>query len=94
MSRGGANGPRWSPNGRALYYRAGNQMVRVQVADGDVFSFESPETLFDTSAYLSGHDLAPDGRFLMLRRTDNDASGRPHVVLNWFEELQRLVPTK
>ena len=69
-------------------------MVRVQVADGDVFSFGRTETLFDTSTYLRGHDLAPDGRFLMLRRTDNDASGRPHVVLNWFEELQRLVPTK
>jgi Tol biopolymer transport system component len=94
VSRGGASGPRWSPNGRALYYRSGNQMVRVQVADGDVFSFGSAETLFDTSAYLRGHDLAPDGRFLMLRRTDNEASGRPHVVLNWFEELQRLVPTK
>jgi Tol biopolymer transport system component len=93
VSRGGANGPRWSPNGRALYYRSGNQMVRAQVADGDVFSFGSTETLFDTSTYLRGHDLAPDGRFLMLRRTDNDASGRPHVVLNWFEELQRLVPT-
>jgi hypothetical protein len=80
--------------GGAFYYRSGNQMVRVQVADGDVFSFGTPETLFDTSMYLRGHDLAPDGRFLMLRRTDNDASGRPHVVLNRFEELQHLVPTK
>jgi serine/threonine-protein kinase len=94
VSRGGANGPRWSPDGQALYYRSGNQMVRVQVADGDAFSFGSTETLFDTSTYLRGHDLASDGRFLMLRRTDNDASGRPHMVLNWFEELQRLVPTK
>ena len=41
VSRGGANGPRWAPNGRALYYRSGNQMVRVQVADGDAFSFGS-----------------------------------------------------
>jgi hypothetical protein len=69
-------------------------MVHVQVADGDVFSFGSTQTLFDTSTYLRGHDLAPDGRLLMLRRTGNDASGRPHVVLNWFEELQRLVPTE
>ena len=44
-------------------------------------------------------DISPDGqRFLMMKETGLAASGvvRPrkiNVVLNWFEELKRLVPT-
>jgi hypothetical protein len=37
------------------------------------------------------YDVAPDGRFLMLA----EDSSRPtilNVVLNWTEELKRLVP--
>ena len=38
-------------------------------------------------------DYGPNGeRFLMVK--DESASGRLNVVLNWTEELKRLVPTK
>jgi hypothetical protein len=37
------------------------------------------------------YDVAPDGRFLMLVRDRREAP-TIHVVLNWFEELERLVP--
>ena len=42
--------------------------------------------------------VAPDGRFLMVRLggapTDHTTAAPELVlVLNWFEELQRLVPT-
>ena len=41
-------------------------------------------------------DVAPDGRFLMLKPSGR-AAGAPQkniiVVQNWFEELKRLVPT-
>lgn len=44
-------------------------------------------------------DLAPDGeRFVMVNPGDFAASGASQplivVVLNWFEELKRLVPVK
>ena len=46
------------------------------------------------------YDLSPDGqRFLMIKvqptSADEAESGTPTlvVVLNWFEELKRLVPT-
>ncbi len=44
-------------------------------------------------------DIAPDGqRFLMVKpggAPTDDATAAPDLVLvqNWFEELQRLVPT-
>ncbi len=42
---------------------------------------------------LPNYDVSPDGeRFVMVK--DDSASGRINVVLNWLEELKRLVPTK
>ncbi len=42
------------------------------------------------------YDISPDGqRFLMIKEADEE-EGQPdqiNVVLNWFEELKRLVPT-
>ncbi len=42
------------------------------------------------------YDVAPDGqRFLMIKEADEGEGqlGQINVVLNWFEELKRLVPT-
>ncbi len=44
------------------------------------------------------YHVAPDGRFLMMRQgsaATDDAPASPELVLvlNWFDELQRLVPT-
>jgi hypothetical protein len=49
------------------------------------------------STNVRGYDLLPDGRVLTLvPATDPGATPRPEirVVLNWFEELKRLVPVK
>ena len=43
------------------------------------------------------YDVGPDGRFLMIQPeagSDGQVQSTPiNVVLNWFTELQRLVPT-
>ncbi len=40
------------------------------------------------------YDISPDGqRFLMIKAVEGSQSGQINVVLNWFEELKRLVPT-
>ena len=43
--------------------------------------------------FESDYDVAPDGRFLMIK-PDPAESGPAHVkvVLNWFEEVKRRVP--
>jgi hypothetical protein len=58
--------------------------------------------VFDGSAYIGGgaqgggrtYDVSPDGsRFLMVKAGSADqAPASLVVVLNWFEELKRLVP--
>ena len=45
------------------------------------------------SHYLNPH-FSPDGRsFVMIQRSAEAKRNKIHVVLNWFEELSRLVPT-
>lgn len=60
-----------------------------------------PTLLFD-GPYISragenggsqSYDVAPDGRFLMIK-PNLSSSGRLVVVQNWVEELKRLVPSK
>ena len=50
---------------------------------------------FISVATYRNYDISPDGqRFLMMNMKGPDGT-RPkiNVVLNWFEELKRLVPT-
>jgi hypothetical protein len=49
-------------------------------------------------ASARAYDLAPDGRFVIIRSAQADAGGGTAsnmiVVQNWTEELKRLVPAK
>ena len=53
---------------------------------------------YEFSRFSRDYDIAPDGRkFLFVKRAgdDGDESATPEVILvqNWFQELERLVPT-
>ena len=41
------------------------------------------------------YDVSPDGqRFLMIRSEGHPPATELRLVMNWHEELKRLVPTK
>jgi serine/threonine-protein kinase len=94
--------PVWSPDGKELFYRSGNRMMVVLIQTDPTFSPGKPKVLFEgsyvsesTPAGYPYYDIHPDGeRFLMMKEGElaQDQS-QIHVVLNWFEELKRLVPT-
>lgn len=70
--------------------------MRVPVAPEPSFRASPPETMFEApgAAGWSTYDITPDGqRFLMLRG-DPAEFRELHVVLNWTEELRRLVPSE
>ena len=73
ISTGGGTAPLWSQDGTELYYRAGRAMMAVAVETGASFTAGRPETLFE-GPYLDdlarNYDLAPDGRFLMIKPAD------------------------
>ena len=101
ISTEGGTEPAWNPNGRELFYRSGDKMMAVDIATQPGFTVGKPRALFAgwyeaTPATFSNYDVTPDGqRFLMLKRNEQEASAptQINVVLNWFEELKRRVPT-
>jgi len=90
----------WAPRGQELFYRNGEAMMVVGIKTEPTFTAGSPVALF-TGSYVIGepvvdYDISPDGqRFLMIKEADEEEGqpGQINVVLNWFEELKRLVPT-
>jgi serine/threonine-protein kinase len=96
VSTGGGFLPQWSRDGKELFYVTGDALVAVAVgSDG---SFGTPRRLFDRSNYFfkpnfSIYDVSPDGkRFLMIQRDPGSVPRQLNVILNWSEELDRLVP--
>ena len=99
----GGGQPVWSPDGTELFYRSGDKTMVVSIQTQDqTLRAGRPRVLFE-GRYVSHsnppgyqyYDISPDGqRFLMLKEGElGQQQGQINVVLNWFEELKRLVPT-
>ncbi|MDA2933702.1 serine/threonine-protein kinase [Acidobacteria bacterium AH-259-D05] len=102
ISTDGGVEPRWAANGRELFYRneIGDQMRVVEITTEPTFRAGTPKLLFEGIYQRSAggsafYDVRPDGqRFLMIQAGEQGAgAAQINVVLNWFEELNRLVPT-
>jgi eukaryotic-like serine/threonine-protein kinase len=103
-----AHHPVWAPDGTALYFTPGpgGRMNEVKVSTRPTFTFGEATTFpgpFDNTPpnFERPYDITHDGRrFVGL--ADATDRGRPgkedepqiRLVLNWVEELKRLVPVK
>ena len=96
VSVGGGQEPIWSGDGSELFYRNGNQWMVTDVSTSPTFSSTQPRELFQTSfadTYGVSWDLAPDGRFLVVKPSSEGTDPNElRTVLNWFEELKAQVP--
>jgi Tol biopolymer transport system component len=98
ISESGGTEPRWSPNGRILYYREGTALVAADLGPGPGIQVRGKTTLFQGSDHFlwpqyAQYDVHPDGnRFLVVR--NRETSGGEEVpeemvvVVNWFRELE------
>jgi serine/threonine-protein kinase len=101
ISTEGGTEPVWNRNGRELFYRSGDKMMAVDISTQPSFAAGKPKVLFTgqylpTPGTLSNYDVSPDGqRFLMIKPGESTEAPptQINVVLNWFEELKRRVPT-
>jgi serine/threonine-protein kinase len=102
ISTDGGTEPLWNHNGRELFYRNGDRMMAVDISTQPGFAAGKPRQLFERH-YLANpignarpnYDISADGqRFLMVKPVDQEEAARTqiNVVLNWTEELKRLVP--
>ena len=108
VSTNGGSCPRWSPDGKELFYLGNdNAVMAVAVQKSPTFSLGTPKKLFQSTYVGLGPssgipwDIAPDGRFLMMRNPgtggQSDAAAalrKINIVLNWTEELKQRVPVK
>ena len=97
ISTEGGLDPRWSRDGRELFYRTRgiSRMMVVDVQTGRSFRAGKPRMLFEEQAYSYTYDVSPDGkRFLMIKSLGSaqGPSDQVTVVLNWFDELRRRAP--
>jgi Tol biopolymer transport system component len=95
ISTGGGAEPRWSADGKTLYYIAPDEhLMSVQITANQPFRTGMPKALFQTPGVLAGPyrqswSVTPDGkRFLFAASTERRAA-QFTVVLNWPAALKK-----
>lgn len=98
VSSGGGYQPRWSRDGKELFYFASEgRMMSVDVTLGASFHASAPKFLFQAPIYgggatTSNHywDVAPDGQRFLINGYGRDSAGASMtIVLNWQAELKK-----
>ncbi len=100
VSSNGGTQPRWSRDGKELFYVEGGTLMAVSVSSGPTFSAGSPRRLFENPSLRDGpgamwypnYDVSADGRqFVLPERVDlGEEAPKPsiRVVQNWFEQFR------
>jgi Tol biopolymer transport system component len=101
VSPDGGRLPRWGPNGRDLFYLHKGALMVTTLEAGPALQVGRPRVVLE-QAYPASEEgpnvhsqfeVAPDGkRFLAVLPRRTAAPLEVRVVLNWFEELERLAP--
>jgi serine/threonine-protein kinase len=109
ISDGGGADPRWSGEGRELYFRTDDGLMVASVQTSKTsLQAGKPRSLIagDYRGGLQGlgvqgftfsdYDATPDGsRFVLFPREGDGRRGHVTLVTRWFEDLQRIaVPTR
>jgi serine/threonine-protein kinase len=97
----GGREPVWDPSEKELYYRDdnGDKLFKVSILTEPAVQVGSPELLFEgrffgSSNWGRNYDISPQGDFfILIEEGEMQSAAQINVVLNWFEELKRLVPT-
>jgi eukaryotic-like serine/threonine-protein kinase len=92
ISTEGGGTPRWARNGRELFYPSDGKMMAVDIKTEPTFTAGKPKLLFE--GQFLGYNVSQDSqRFLMIQAVEPEQPATQiNLVLNWFEELKRLVP--
>ena len=94
VSSAGGQWPVWAHTGSELFFLNGNKLMTAKVDPASGIPGAIQE-LFELRNLVPevGFDVAPDGKsFVMVVQDEQRPATELRVVLNWFEELKRLVP--
>jgi Tol biopolymer transport system component len=92
-TKGGIH-PRWSRDGRELFFRQGDTLMAARV--GSALEVQTPIALFSGPFFGAGRspsfDVAADGRFLMVKADERAELKHITVVHNWMAAFDGSVP--
>jgi serine/threonine-protein kinase len=105
ISVAGGTHPRWSADGKHLYFRHENSVMEVDIdTTGSALRVGTPVKLFEglfLQAAIGGniyadYDVAPDGQRFAMLRGESRQSVPDHVVvvLDFFDELRKTFPNR
>jgi len=93
ISHGGGSSPRWSRDGRQLFYLSRDSLMAVDVSSGAEFAIRSQHALFPTAGFSTAsrasYDVLPgNAGFVMLKLRGTQRSALHLVMLdNWQAAL-------
>jgi hypothetical protein len=94
VSTNGGAQPRWSHDGRALFFRNVNELLKADITIQPSFQSGKPVVLFEGRfrqvGGVAGYDVARDGRFLLVK-DEFDTPPTLNVVINWAAEVRRAL---
>ena len=95
----GGNEPVWSRDGRKLFYLQGQKMMSVDITTQPIFKAGLTRFLHEgrfelgfPRGAISGYDISLDGQRFLRLQPPAEEPPTIAVVINWFEELKKLVP--
>ncbi len=98
VSTAGGSSPRWSADGRALFYLTlETRLVEARLSTTPTLRVDGVRTLFNASQFVQtsvsrrNYDVAHDGRFIFVRRSGDAQPGAMVVVEHFVDEVRRTV---
>ena len=100
VSSNGGQQPRWSDDGKELFYVEGETMLAVSITTSPEFSVGPVTRLFEhpslTRSFYPQYDVSADGQRFLLAAPVEVEGAEPsiRVVQNWFEEFRDRQPVE
>jgi serine/threonine-protein kinase len=96
VSTGGGASPRWSPDGREVFFHDGSNMLAVPIRTSPALAAGAPRVLFEASRFNERlgpiYDAAPDvQRFLFLRPGGPDGAPSRRTDLRLVQQWDRVL---
>jgi hypothetical protein len=89
--------PLWTPTGDGLVFRDGSRYFRAPISTAGGFRAGRPELLVEgpfLSTFAWNHDIAPDGRLLVLLTGPERQASTLGVITGFLDTIERFAQAR